>query len=527
MAWRYNCFPYSDDLPYTLWLQNPSGEEFWTCSSHIEITTYKQAFESAYNHYVSAVGRLSNLVHILFRPLPDTVEQTVIGLFCISLILLIILVCYGRNGLRSPFAVAAAIVGILTFLPWEDKMTSDVFAMNYVASSVIVLTFIFMYGKLMTQGGWSKLQLGVLVIIGLMGGWWHEGFAIPTIVASTVIAWQHRGTLIRNKTYVLPLVAMIIGFILTFSPGQLSRINGSFTRNDYSIFIALTHTLLNAELLPIYIATILATAIKWTKDKFHNIITSQYPWIAGIAAGYAITIYFGGELRLNWFTNLFVLAATLKLLYQTWGWFRRPHIILTMLLTILISIFFIGIAHWQRKVRENTAEIISAITSTPDSSVIYADPITESQLPWYTFGFVKTIFFQPFDMCELSYFYGHHGNTIVVLPWKYKGQLFDEQLKIPGTNPFYGIPPYCLSPDSTLSGAYRVVVGNRMSSMDITRIPWATWKNRQRDEWRDTLIVNIKKTYTGIDAAGNKFYIYPMPLFGRIHHGREIISIDR
>lgn len=527
LAWRYQCFPYSDDIPYSVWMQNPSCGEFWTSASHIEITTYKQAFESAYNHYVSAVGRLSNLVHILFRPLPDVVEQTTIGFFCIALILLIIRICYQRDGLKSPFAVAAAIVGTLTFLPWEDKMGSDVFAMNYVVSSVIVLTFIFMYGKLMTQGNGSKLQLIALSIIGLTGGWWHEGFAIPTIVTATVIAWQHRETLIHNKAYILPLVAMIIGFMLTFSPGQFDRINGSFTRNYYNIFIALTHTLLNSELLLIYIAAISATAIKCPKDKFHEIIIGQYPWIAGIVAGYAITIYFGGNLRLNWFTNLFVLTATLKFLYQTWGWFRRPHVIPAILLTILISTFFVGVVHWQRKVREDTSNLISIIKTSTNSSVIYADAITESQLPWYILGFVKTIFYLPYDMWSLSCFYGYHGNTIVVLPKKYEGRLFDESLKIPGANPFYGIPPYCLSPDSTLSGAYRVVVGNRMSPMDITRIPWVAWENRQRDEWRDTLIVNIKKTHTGIDADGNKFYIYPMPRLGRIHRGREIISVDR
>lgn len=527
LAWRYQCFPYSDDIPYSVWMQNPSCGEFWTSASHIEITTYKQAFESAYNHYVSAVGRLSNLVHILFRPLPDVVEQTTIGFFCIALILLIIRICYQRDGLKSPFAVAAAIVGTLTFLPWEDKMGSDVFAMNYVVSSVIVLTFIFMYGKLMTQGNGSKLQLIVLSIIGLTGGWWHEGFAIPTIVTATVTAWQHRETLIHNKAYILPLVAMIIGFVLTFSPGQFDRINGSFTRNYYNIFIALTHTLLNSELLLIYIAAISATAIKWPKDKFHEIIIGQYPWIAGIVAGYAVTIYTGGNQRLSWFPNLFLIVATLRLIYQSWGWFRRPNILPAISLGIIISLFFASIVYWQRKVRENTEEIYATIKDRARGTVVYADAISQSQIPWYTLGFVKTIFHEPYDMNILSYYHGYRPNTIVVLPKRHDGQLWTSGLKTEGNNCFYGYFPYYISPDSTLAGIYHVTVGERLPPMDITRIPPVAWKNRHRDAWRDTVTLYIQKSYTGVDADGKRFHIYTAPHLGRTSDGREIISIDR
>lgn len=532
MSWRLQCFPFGDDMPYSLCFPSDlTQDEFWECVSQTPTVTYSEAFQAATNHYLVINGRLSNIVHILFQPLPDRVEQIANGLMCAALLCLIVLASYGRKGLRSPFAVAVSIICTIIFLPWWDTMVSDDFTVNYVWPSVLVILFLLTFNKVASGCHMAPVAITATGILAFITGWWHEGFAIPAGAATVTILWEKRQLVRHNRLTWIIFLALLVGFMTSFSPGQLSRITSESNAGGVQFSTTgIYNALRDNKLLYLYIIIFLIYVLRKGRGQARTALLDQSPWLAGFAAALFISMMFGGYGRVNWAPTLFLIIANLRLLYHGYRWFDKPLYIPAYLLTAIIVAFFSCVTYWQYKVKANATQIHAFIgqRTNMQGSIAYVDAITFRRIPWHTLGFVSNMSYGH-NMRSLSYYSGYRDHMIILLPAKYHGNPFHKGLKIPGNNSFYGIYPIYFSKDSLGLQSYRATVGNPVStgSMNPVSRTYLTWKHRHSKEWRDTLIFNMETRYTAVTPEGETLYYYIAPHLGRMARGRAIIAIDR
>lgn len=532
ISWRLQCFPFGDDMPYSLCFPSfLTQDEFWECVSQTPIGTYSEAFQAATNHYLIINGRLSNIVHILFQPLPDWVEQIANGLMCTALLYIITLAAYERRGLHSPFAVAVSVIVTIIFLPWRDTMVSDDFAVNYVWPSVFVILFLLTFYKIVSGCNMTPVAITATGILAFITGWWHEGFAIPAGAAAVTILLEKRQLLRHNRLTWIIFLALLAGFIASFSPGQLSRIAyESNVGGIQSFWTGIYNALRDNKLLYLYIIIFLIYALRKGRGHARAALLDQSPWLAGFAAALFISMMFGGYGRINWAPTLFLIVANLRLLYHGSRWFRKPHYIPAYLLTAITVAFFSCVTYWQYKVKANATQIhaFTGQRANMQGSIAYVDAITSRQIPWHTLGFVSDMSYGH-NMRSLSYYSGYRNHMIILLPSKYRGNPFHERLKIPGNNSFYGIYPIYFSKDSLGLQSYRATVGNPVStgSMNPVSRAYLTCKHHHSKEWRDTLTFNMETRYTALTPEGETIYYYIAPYLGRMARGREIIAIDK
>lgn len=530
VIWRLECFPFSDDLPYSTWLQVPSNNAFWTSASHIPIESPSQAFRSAINHYMAINGRLSNITCILLQPLPRPLYQIINGLMCAMLPIAIALAAYGRKGFHTPFAVGLAVIASILLLPWDDKMASDDFALNYVWASVLSLSFLIVFNRTIHKS--YTIPYIFILMLAFITGWWHEGFAIPVLSASVVILYQNRCTPKSHRLAYVILAVFIIGMLLSLSPGQISRIWSANNSEPLpEIQQRLRNIIHNNLLIFPYAIIFILSYFHNGRKRSHNLIQDQLPWIAATIISLIISGFFGGWGRLNWMSILFLLTAILRISYTTWSWFQRPHRVLTLISASFIILFFLGVIYWQREVRINTMQIFATLRTrhNMDGSIAYVDAITEEQIPWYASKFVRTIFYAPYDMGILSHYVGFNDTCVIILPNDLFGRPFDDSLKVNGDNPFYGIFPYYYTKNRINPTSYQLTLGNALpsSSMNIFTRLLMSWKNRHNNNPSDkSTVINMHLDKIAVTADGDTIYTYYTSNLGRTVHGREILALD-
>ena len=81
MAWTLSTTYFTDDITYSFTVPE-SENAFWRCRGEALIS-FGQVPESIWNHYRYVNGRLANIIHISFQPLPREVECVVNSLMIV------------------------------------------------------------------------------------------------------------------------------------------------------------------------------------------------------------------------------------------------------------------------------------------------------------------------------------------------------------------------------------------------------------------------------------------------------------
>lgn len=84
------------------------------------------------------------------------------------------------NKSQSPFATFLIWMTILIFLPWRNNIFSQDYSLNYVFGSFITLLNIYFIVN-HEKKGWKASNFCGIIILSIVAGGWHEGFAVPTI----------------------------------------------------------------------------------------------------------------------------------------------------------------------------------------------------------------------------------------------------------------------------------------------------------------------------------------------------------
>lgn len=109
---------------------------------------------------------------------------------------------------------------MLIFCPWENLFIRN-YALNYFFAAVLTLFAILLALKL-TKKDASKKEFVFSLIVAILAGGWHEGFAVPTLAGLCFFIISRRWKL-PSKFYVFCVVYFLSTLFFVLSPGTFRR----------------------------------------------------------------------------------------------------------------------------------------------------------------------------------------------------------------------------------------------------------------------------------------------------------------
>jgi hypothetical protein len=208
-----------------LWFLMPYYiDDLWYLEGTFGITDRFQRFTIAANnaisHWFYDTGRVVNLISPIFLTL---VPKWLFAIFCMFMLWVIIRYACKLSGAKpASFQQWLIIVAISFIIPWNDNMFCEIFTLNYILPSALMLVVVHRTLR-MNESEFtpSKKYVIVTFIAAFLCGWSHEGFSVPLIIglSAYVLTIGLRNT---NRKVIWSCIAIFLGIITLLSGPAIS-----------------------------------------------------------------------------------------------------------------------------------------------------------------------------------------------------------------------------------------------------------------------------------------------------------------
>lgn len=246
LGFAFVVFPYvRDDYGYMRMVlditENSTGS--FSLQKFIEFLRWRYLYDSL---------RLSNITGAFALALPKWINGSLSAIFFAYAAWLMSKIWGVRN--RQWRALVLCIFLLMALLPWWQMSLSFMYQINYMWASAIAATAMWLFLRP------KRLNVITAVTVGVILGWWHEGFAFPTIVGLATAWMCFRECRAIGQTVMLGSMMVVLG-LSCFVPGAFWRISyQSVLQHDIHV-IRTIYTL-----IPVYVFIILSLwAMRWQK----------------------------------------------------------------------------------------------------------------------------------------------------------------------------------------------------------------------------------------------------------------------
>lgn len=192
------------------------------------------------------------------------------------------------------------------FMPWQNSMGAIMFQFNYILATGISLWFIYLIFR--------KKNALLLFLVGIIVGWWHEGFSIPIAIGLLGLILLYKNN--RNSTYYWGFIGVIVGIlIIALMPSTTTRVDNFFNLSYYGLISKAGYAFANNILY--YFLILIFIYLQFTKHK--SLINSDRLVAFCIISGFIpilISLVTYTEARVTWWTQIVSIIAVLKVFKQ-------------------------------------------------------------------------------------------------------------------------------------------------------------------------------------------------------------------
>lgn len=338
---------------------------------------FKSMLTVGLNHWNFDVGRLTC---IAATPFLSLFPKYVYGIVT-SAIMIYIIEGGRRLAELKPFSIYNAlwILGIVFVYPWLDYQFSIIFSINYIWGIGLGVGFISLL-KFNFNYSCTLPKAALLLIFGIIVGWWHEGFTAPLLssVAMFYIIIKKR----PSKSNLLLILGLIIGFVLLFS---MPAFQSNTSTREMFLWIKpnVKETLMHLIAFNLFGWIILITSCivfcvpRWRRY-FNSRLHTKGIFVASftfsLISSLIYTIYYNGP-RTGAYNQMFSLLALLYLMHTTIRKFNLRNLNIAFYSTaMIISIISLTCsATVQYKISNEFRTVMSIKQSNPYGEV-YFDP---------------------------------------------------------------------------------------------------------------------------------------------------------
>ncbi len=322
MAVLYMIFPWcGDDVWYSIHLAP------WLEGEDPPIIPWQAIVDTWREHYMHDNIRMGDNLMPLMLIMPKWISAAAIGA-CAGTMLHYAALLAGA-GKAQPIRLAVITLLLTFFLPWHENMFTLAYGVNYVVSSALMLYVLYKF--LLSNDPHAGATLSLAALLGI----WHEGFAVPMILALSAVCLLCRMSSLRRWGII---AAMIPGVaILWLSPGQMGNTVTHFS--GMPIFNILVAAKANIPFF-IWLAIYIAIWFRWPAAG-----KTEAPWIITTAVVSVIVLYINfhitrGE-RVSWALILLSLIGIARGIFILWPNKRsRLTDSMTALIYLLLCIHF-------------------------------------------------------------------------------------------------------------------------------------------------------------------------------------------
>lgn len=405
--------PYNhDDLFYTLPYRELGSDDALTSVRFPSLQEFKTF---AWNHYMNTNGRIGDKLLTPALLLP----KWLFSLF--TALAVMVILDAGRfisSGLRDGrWRILGAVLAVFC-LPWYNLMFTGAFSVNYLwGSALAIVCFSYMTGLRSVQRWWTRLLLCVLI---LLGGAWHEGFAMTVGCAVAVYFVVYR--LKIDKWQWVYLLLWICGAaIVIFAPSSWDRMATSGSPFDIGrVFSRPTLVYFNVALL--YVPLCAWCFVKHSIRKQMSL--QDKALLIALLSMLAVNLYIIGRTycvaRIVFFSMVFVLPGiilTLRLLLRP---VNKCFVPLSCIAGAVLAIVHLcSCVYWQASVLNNDYRTVHRLF-THGHDTIYYDLTTDDTLPWYVLGKPSGyMLHNSWGLTCFSNYYGSGGRQLYIVPSRF------------------------------------------------------------------------------------------------------------
>ncbi len=360
MMWEDVVYTLKADAALGAAMSNSAVADTIQLGRYERVQNVSDLIESSYFHYMNANGRL--FPHMTSQAFGALIGKPVFDVLnAIMFVLLVSVVSLLVVGAHRNYWKWWVVVLSGLWLAMPESNTGFflmTYALNYLWSSVVCLTFLWFY---IQADSWKTntfvLLLGSLFAFG--AGWSHEGVAVG-IAAS--IAFDNLWDMVHhrvNKQKMLWAICFCVGAaFLCLSPGN-------FTRTDAAL--PLYNHLLSFARLRVFWVLLLSWVLFSRSIGF---LRQNYLLLMALSVQMLFMFYAGfRNSRVLWGTELFSLILLLRLITA----FEKQRIFawVTYALLTLLTIHFGWLIYRSGEVRKQYDEVIEKYLASEDGIVFY------------------------------------------------------------------------------------------------------------------------------------------------------------
>ena len=148
---------------------------------------------------------------------------------------LIWLIARGESDNRQATPLAVALAAALMWFCTPDQYVTQLMiagSMNYVWASVLILSFLYLFGRSCST---KPIGLILLILLSLLAGCWSEMYAVCIVPAGAIWLWTNRKNKPLNHTRLAMSVAYCIGAaFVVLAPGNFARMESVTTAAEHT-----------------------------------------------------------------------------------------------------------------------------------------------------------------------------------------------------------------------------------------------------------------------------------------------------
>lgn len=381
----YYRLPSGDELLYQYVWEKDDPSYMWAPEHRFErkISSFQDVLQTQKIHYIQVNGRA--IIH--------TIEQSFTGhegLFCIINALFFILFLYLIVNFTSQYKsgyftwIITACV-LLWLFPYKESLWVSInYATNYLWSATLGMLVLYLHEQI-SEG--KKINKLLLVLIGLIFGWSHEGFVV-TIGGGLFIFYCFNFKLWKDRVRWLTIPMWFSAIFLIFAPGNFNRYYAAPVSESARIINAITGVFDNFShlwLMNILLATGLIMVLCGKRQKIVVFVKQNTILFIMLLTGMAFSLIAHTSPYSHTPTELICFLLLLRLLEHL----KTPvawRITISTVLTLCLLIWGVSVA---RDTRNNflMQERVRAQYLQSSNGIIEIFP---SPTSWITHDFMRT-----------------------------------------------------------------------------------------------------------------------------------------
>lgn len=324
-------------------------------------------------HWLEQNGRLGNLLcPLLLGVLPKWLFSMLIGICVGGLLVQSARLGYPGEGRLYVGRVLSFWLVFAIVLPWHDNIMVADFALNYILSAWLNITFLIVFfgrGRI----GW------VWLVCAIAAGWSHEGVSVPLFCSIFLLLAVKRNCFKRRNWLLIGCYAVGMAIAVS-SPGLWSRVAQD---NPLAGPVSI-RTMIRAAVFwfpaasGMFIAFCICAVVRRWRRYVVKAISDSVSLTGLLAVGltYLIVVYTGASFRGAFMAELLCVVIVFRVFVERVNW--RMGVVCG----VLLAAFYSGVLWWQYKLcRQN--ELVEQMLS-PRGGEIFI-PLIE-YAPWYTLG---------------------------------------------------------------------------------------------------------------------------------------------